>query len=180
VRTAAFFDFDGTLIDGYSARAFLSSRARDGEVPTGELMRLLRAGLDMRAGKAEFDRFMRVGVQSFRGHDERTLSRLGERLLKSALGGMLYPEMLEVINQHRDQGHMLVIASSALPFQVKPLARELGFDDVLCTQLETVNDIYTGRVGADPVGPREGGSGPRFRRVQRDLAGGLVRLRQRR
>jgi putative phosphoserine phosphatase/1-acylglycerol-3-phosphate O-acyltransferase len=146
VRTAAFFDFDGTLIDGYSAMAFLSSRAREREVPTGELMRLLKAGLDLRAGKAEFDRFMRVGVQSFRGHDERTLSRLGERLLKSALGGMLYPEMIEVIAQHRDQGHLLVIASSALPFQIQPLARELGFDEVLCTQLETRDGVYTGRV----------------------------------
>ena len=146
MKTAAFFDFDGTLIDGFSAMAFLSSRAREGEVPTGELMRLLKAGLDVRAGKAEVDRFMRVGVQSFRGHDERTLSRLGERLLKNALGGMLYPEMIEVVAQHREQGHMLVIASSALPFQVQPLARELGFDEVLCTQLETANDIYTGRV----------------------------------
>ena len=146
MRTAAFFDFDGTLIDGYSAMAFLSSRAREGEVPTGELMRLLKAGLDVRAGNAEFDSFMRVGVQSFRGHDERTLARLGERLLKNALGGMLYPEMLEVIAQHRDQGDMLVIASSALPFQIWPLARELGFDEVLCTQLETSGEVYTGRV----------------------------------
>jgi putative phosphoserine phosphatase/1-acylglycerol-3-phosphate O-acyltransferase len=146
MRTAAFFDFDGTLIDGFSAMAFLSSRAREGEVPTGELMRLLKAGLDVRAGKAEIDRFMRVGVQSFRGHDERTLSRLGEQLLKNALGGMLFTEMIDVIGEHRERGDMLVIASSALPFQVKPLARELGFDEVLCTQLETSNDIYTGRV----------------------------------
>ena len=144
--TAAFFDFDGTLIDGYSAAAFLTSQTRAGEVATGELLRLLRAGLDVRVGNAEFDKFMRVGVQSFRGHDERTLSRLGQQLLKNTLGGMLFPEMLEVIEEHRAAGDRLVIASSALPFQVEPLARELGFEEILCTQLETVGDIYTGRV----------------------------------
>ncbi|MHB8692582.1 MAG: HAD-IB family hydrolase [Solirubrobacteraceae bacterium] len=146
MSTAAFFDFDGTLIDGYSAAAYLGSRARGGEMPPGELVRLLRAGLDVRAGKAEFDTFMRVGVQAFRGHDERTLSRLGEQLLKKTLGGMLYPEMLELIAEHRRRGDLLVIASSALPFQVEPLARELGFGEILCTRLEAVNDIYTGRV----------------------------------
>jgi len=149
-RTAAFFDFDGTLIDGYSAAAFLSSRARGGEMPAGEALRLLRAGLDMRAGRAQFDEFMRVGVQAFRGHDERTLGRLGERLLKDTLGGLLFAEMVEVIAAHRRMGHRLVIASSALPFQVEPLARELGFSDVLCTRLEAVGDVYTGRV-AGPV-----------------------------
>jgi putative phosphoserine phosphatase/1-acylglycerol-3-phosphate O-acyltransferase len=146
MSTAAFFDFDGTLIDGYSAMAFLSSRARGGEMPPGELLRLLQAGLGVRAGKADFDDFMRVGVQAFRGHDERTLARLGEQLLKETLGGQLFPEMLELIAWHRAQGHELVIASSALPFQVEPLARELGFDHVLCTRLEAIHDVYTGRV----------------------------------
>jgi putative phosphoserine phosphatase / 1-acylglycerol-3-phosphate O-acyltransferase len=144
--TAAFFDFDGTLIDGYSASSFLKDRALRGDLPPGEVVRLLRTGLDVRSGNADFDRFMRVGAQAFRGHDERSLGRLGERLLRGTLGGLLFPEMLEIVAAHRRQGHTLVIASSALPFQVEPIARELEFDQVLCTRLETRGDLYTGRV----------------------------------
>jgi putative phosphoserine phosphatase/1-acylglycerol-3-phosphate O-acyltransferase len=143
---AAFFDFDGTLIDGYSALAFLSDRARRRDLPAAEGARLLRAGLDMRSGRADFERFMRVGTQAFRGHDARTLASIGDRLLRSTLGGLLFPEMLEIVAAHRRRGHTLVIASSALPFQVEPVARELGFDHVLCTRLETIGDLYTGRV----------------------------------
>ena len=143
---AAFFDFDGTLIDGYSAAAFLKDRARRRDLPPGELAKLLRAGLDARSGKADFERFMRVGTQAFRGHDARTLGSLGDRLLRSTLGGLLFPEMLEIVGAHRRRGHTLVIASSALPFQVEPVARELGFDHVLCTRLETIRELYTGRV----------------------------------
>jgi putative phosphoserine phosphatase/1-acylglycerol-3-phosphate O-acyltransferase len=145
-KTAAFFDFDGTLIDGYSAVAFLKDRARRRDLPAGEVARLLRTGLDVRAGRADFEYFMRVGAQAFRGHDARTLGSLGERLLRGTLGGLLFPEMLEIVTAHRRRGHRLVIASSALPFQVEPIARELGFDDVLCTRLETIGDLYTGRV----------------------------------
>jgi putative phosphoserine phosphatase/1-acylglycerol-3-phosphate O-acyltransferase len=145
-KGAAFFDFDGTLIDGYSAAAFLKSRARGGDMSAGEALRLLRGALDVRAGRADFDSFMRVGVQPFRGHDADGLRRVGDRLLKGRLGGMLFPEMLDVIAAHRRRGHKLVIASSALPFQVEPLANELGFDHVLCTRLEEIGGIYTGRV----------------------------------
>jgi putative phosphoserine phosphatase/1-acylglycerol-3-phosphate O-acyltransferase len=143
---AAFFDFDGTLIDGYSAVAFLKDRARRRDLPAGEVARLLRAGLDTRSGRGDFERFMRVGTQAFRGHDAQTLNELGDRLLRGTLGGLLFPEMLEILEAHRRRGHTLVIASSALPFQVEPMARELGFDDILCTQLETIGGIYTGRV----------------------------------
>jgi putative phosphoserine phosphatase/1-acylglycerol-3-phosphate O-acyltransferase len=143
---AAFFDFDGTLIDGYSAVAFLKDRVRRRDLPAGEVTRLLRTGLDVRAGRADFEHFMRVGAQGFRGHDARTLATLGDRLLRGTLGGLLFPEMLEIVAAHRRRGHRLVIASSALPFQVEPVARELGFDDVLCTRLEMVRELYTGRV----------------------------------
>jgi putative phosphoserine phosphatase/1-acylglycerol-3-phosphate O-acyltransferase len=143
---AAFFDFDGTLIDGYSAAAFLTDRARRGDVSLSEAAKLLRTGLDARAGRVEFDHFMRVGVQAFRGHDAANLARLGERLLRGTLGGLLFPEMLEILAAHRRRGHTIVIASSALPFQVEPVARELGIEHILCTKLESVGDIYTGRV----------------------------------
>jgi putative phosphoserine phosphatase/1-acylglycerol-3-phosphate O-acyltransferase len=143
---AAFFDFDGTLIDGYSAVTFLKDRAGRRDLPAGEVAKLLRAGLDMRNGRSDFERFMRVGTQAFRGHDARTLGSIGDRLFRGTLGGLLFPEMMEIVGAHRQRGHTLVIATSALPFQVAPVARELGFDHVLCTRLETIRDIYTGRV----------------------------------
>jgi HAD superfamily hydrolase (TIGR01490 family) len=145
-KTAAFFDFDGTLIDGYSASAFLKDRVRRGDMAASEAVRLLRTGFDVRAGKLDFEHFMRVGTQAFRGYDASNLGRLGERLLRGTLGGLLFPEMIEIIAAHRRRQHTIVIASSALPFQVEPVARELGFEHVLCTRLETVGDVYTGRV----------------------------------
>ena len=58
---------------------------------------------------------------------------------------------------HRAQGHTVAIASSATPYQVEPLARELGVDHVLCTRLEVVDGVLTGEVdGADAVGPGQG------------------------
>jgi HAD superfamily hydrolase (TIGR01490 family) len=145
-RTAAFFDFDGTLIDGYSAMAMMQLRARRREMSPVEVARLLMVGVEAGFGRADFERFMRVGVQAFRGRQVDDMAELGERLMRSVLGGSLYPEGWELVAAHRRRGHTVVIATSALSFQVGPLARELGVDNVLCTELEERDGVLTGEV----------------------------------
>jgi putative phosphoserine phosphatase/1-acylglycerol-3-phosphate O-acyltransferase len=145
-RIAAFFDFDGTLIDGYSALAMMQHRARYRDLSPMEMARLMMVGLEAAAGRADFDRFMRVGVKAFRGRDASDLEELGERLLRSALGGALYPDAWLLVAAHHRRGHRVVIASSALPFQIEPLAQELSIEDVLCTRLGENDGILTGEI----------------------------------
>jgi putative phosphoserine phosphatase/1-acylglycerol-3-phosphate O-acyltransferase len=145
-RTAAFFDFDGTLIDGYSAMAMMQLRWRRREMSPVEIARLLMVGVEAGLGRADFERFMRVGVQAFRGRQVDDMAELGEKLMRTVLGGSLYPEGWELVAAHRRRGHTVVIATSALSFQVGPLARELGVDHVLCTELEERDGVLTGEV----------------------------------
>src|SRR5439155_6842232 len=53
--------------------------------------------------------------------------------------------------EHQAMGHTLVLASSATRFQVEPMARELGADDVLCTPVEVLDGVATGRAGGEPL-----------------------------
>jgi putative phosphoserine phosphatase/1-acylglycerol-3-phosphate O-acyltransferase len=48
--------------------------------------------------------------------------------------------------QHHDRGHTVAIVSSATPYQVDPVARELGVEHVLCTRLEAQDGVLTGNV----------------------------------
>src|SRR5919204_6603661 len=96
-RTAAFFDFDGTLIDGYSAMAMMQHRWRRREMSPGEMARLLMVGIEAGVGKADFERFMRVGVEAFRGREASDMDEMGERLMLSVLGGTLYAEAWRLV-----------------------------------------------------------------------------------
>jgi putative phosphoserine phosphatase / 1-acylglycerol-3-phosphate O-acyltransferase len=111
-----------------------------------EIARLLMVGVEAGLGRADFERFMRVGVKAFRGRQVDDMAELGEKLMRSVLGGALYPEAWELVAAHRAKGHTVVVATSALPFQVEPLAREFGVDHVLCTRLEERDGILTGEV----------------------------------
>jgi HAD superfamily hydrolase (TIGR01490 family) len=167
-RTAAFFDFDGTLIDGYSALVMMEHRARRREMSPGELARLMAVGMEAVVGRADFERFMRVGVQAFRGRDASDLDELGERLLRTALGAALYPDAWRLVAAHQRQGHRVVIASSALPFQVEPLARELLIEDILCTRLEQRDGVVTGEIDGPILwGPGKANAVREFARRER-------------
>ena len=61
-RTGAFFDFDGTLIAGYSGNEFYRARLRAREIGPGELASTLLAVGDMRLRGADVDGLMRTAV----------------------------------------------------------------------------------------------------------------------
>jgi putative phosphoserine phosphatase/1-acylglycerol-3-phosphate O-acyltransferase len=63
---------------------------------------------------------------------------------------MAYPQAGALIRAHRRAGHTIAVASSATRFQVAPLARELGIDNLLVTEVEVVNGLATGQL-AGPV-----------------------------
>lgn len=142
----AFFDFDGTVIDGYSARAVLADRIRRGRLDVAEAGRLLSALLQSATGHDVVADYIVAEVRAMRSTPVEEIERLGVRLTRQVIGGWLHAEARELIEEHHRQGHRVVIASSALPFQVEPLARELGVDAVLCTRPAVEDGRYTGLI----------------------------------
>jgi putative phosphoserine phosphatase/1-acylglycerol-3-phosphate O-acyltransferase len=96
---------------------------------------------------ADVTRFMEIAVAAWAGRAADEIEALGERLFVQQIAGMVYPEGGALIRAHRDAGHTIAIASSATAFQVAPLARELGIDNLLCTEVEVVNGLATGKLG---------------------------------
>lgn len=145
-HVAAFFDFDGTVIDGFSAIAVMRERARRGHIGPAEVARLGALAFRSARGGADFDDLMRVSVRALAGRTVAELDALGEDLASSALGGAVFPEALALVAAHRARGHRVVVASSALPFQLAPIARELGADAVLCTRAAAPEGVFDGTV----------------------------------
>ncbi|MGQ0572686.1 MAG: HAD-IB family hydrolase [Pseudonocardia sp.] len=147
----AFFDFDGTLIDGYSLGAFARHHVRSGHVTPADLGRMLLIGLRGVTSEADFEQFFLLGMRSWAGRSEDELSELGERLFVQGVAGSLYPEAWRLVEAHRRAGHTVVLASSATRFQVEPAARAMGVEHVLVTPVGFENGVCTGRPGGPPL-----------------------------
>ncbi len=149
-KIAAFFDFDGTLIQGYSANALITHRARNFELGPDEFVRTMRAALGGPLDEAAFKDLMLQGIRGWVGRTDDELLELGQELFAQEIAGALFHGTWRLVRAHQNKGHTIVIATSATRMQVQPMATELGIDHVLCTELETEHGVLTGGIAGRP------------------------------
>ena len=143
---AAIFDFDGTLIAGYSATAFIREQVRRGDLSPREFLELMRAMGSFGLGNLGFSGMMAINAQFMRGIEEETYVDVGEQLYTREIARLIYPESRALVKAHLAKGHTVAIISSATPYQVLPAAQDLDIEHVLCTHLEVKNGRFSGGV----------------------------------
>jgi putative phosphoserine phosphatase/1-acylglycerol-3-phosphate O-acyltransferase len=145
-ETGAIFDFDGTLISGYSAVAFIQEQVRRGNLSPRELMELVSAMVSFGIGGMGFSAMMVAASQFLRGIREDSYANFGRELFESHIARLIYPESRALVQAHLKKGHTVAIITSATRYQVEPAARDLGIENVLCTKLEVEKGYFTGAV----------------------------------
>ena len=154
----AFFDFDGTLISGYSAAAFFTYRLKKRQISTAELMRTIRESVNVERRGHDVTELMNVGVQGQAGRDADEALKWARTVFAKEIAEMIYPDSRTLIEAHLRRHHTVVIASSATRAQVEATADELGIDHIICTEMEIDDEgRYTGAL-ASPIRWGEGKS----------------------
>ena len=148
--TAAFFDLDGTIIATHSVKDLFIERLFTGKVQSEEMMDM--AGLVFRYmfNSADFEEGLRSSVSNMQGMAEAELIELTEKVTEERLAPQVFPEVKAIIKAHREQGHSLVIVTSASRYQAGPLARDLEIDNILCTELGVRKGKFTGKLSGPP------------------------------
>ncbi len=144
--TAALFDLDRTLIAGFSAQDVLFERALSRDVEFDKLLDAVRSAVAYGTGRIEFAEFVRRAAAELAGRPESENLAFGQRVFDKRVAQRIYPESRALVAAHRRRGHTLAVVSSATPYQVEPVARDLGIDHVMCTRLEVKDGVCTGRV----------------------------------
>ena len=142
----AFFDFDGTIISGYSAVAFFQEQLKRGHMSPRDVVELISVMASFGIGILGFPALMLAASQFLRGVREDSYAEFGEEVFKSHIARQIYPETRALVKAHLQKGHTVAIISSATPYQVEPAARDLKIENVLCTYLQVEDGEYTGAV----------------------------------
>jgi putative phosphoserine phosphatase/1-acylglycerol-3-phosphate O-acyltransferase len=131
---AAFFDLDRTLLAGASGIVY-SDAMRDsgfvGRSIPGE--RLLYSVFNLIGETLPSMALARQAAAFARGRPRDAMRVAGEAAA-GTLAGMIQPFAWPLINEHREAGRNVVIATTTPYDLVKPLADWLGFDDVIATR----------------------------------------------
>lgn len=142
----AFFDFDGTIISGYSAIAFFKEQLKRGHMSPRDVVELISVMASFGIGILGFPALMLAASQFLRGVREDSYAAFGEDVFRSHIARQIYPETRAMVKAHLQKGHTVAIISSATPYQVEPAARDLDIENVLCTYLQVENGEFTGAV----------------------------------
>jgi HAD superfamily hydrolase (TIGR01490 family) len=147
----AIFDLDNTLLGGDSDHAW------------GEY--LIAAGLvDAEAHRAQNDRFyhqyqhggldiheyVAFTIKPIMHLNEAGLRQMHDEFMRDFIRPMLLPAAAELLQQHKSQGHYTVIVTATNEFITSPIAKLLGVDALLATELERESGLFTGRVSGIP------------------------------
>ena len=141
----AIFDLDNTLLGGDSDHAWGEFACELGLVDADEYGRANDAFYeDYKAGKLDIRAYLRHAFAPIAGRDPETIAAWHRRFMAEKIEPMILARGLELIARHREAGDHLLIITATNRFITEPIARRLGVEDLLASEGEVRDGVYTG------------------------------------
>ena len=148
-RVAAFFDLDKTIIASSSTLAFSRPFYQGGLINRRAALRSAYAKLMfVQAGTdAEQVERLRAHLTSLcQGWDVEQVRSIVEETLHDIVDPLVYAEAAELIREHREQGHDVVVVSASGEEMVAPIAALVGATHSAATRMAVADGRYTGEI----------------------------------
>ena len=142
----AFFDLDRTLIKGFSAKHFFQTRVLSGKMTSKEVVAQLAGVMMYASGDGNFAALAAMGAKGVKGVKEKVFIDVGEEVYDKHLADAIYPEARAMVSAHIAKGHTVAIISAATPYQVTPVARDVGIEHIMCTRMAVDKGVFTGEI----------------------------------
>jgi HAD superfamily hydrolase (TIGR01490 family) len=147
--TLAIFDLDNTLISGDSDHLWGQFVCEQGRVDSNSFARENeRCYRDYQAGTLDIDAYLRFALGPLAGRSPEELAPLHRQFMREKIEPIMLPRARDLIANHRQQGHHLLVITATNHFITRPIVDALGIDDLLACDAELVDGHYTG----EPVG----------------------------
>ena len=139
----AAFDFDVTITTRDTFVPFLY-RAFGNNKVCSAFFRLTPEAAKVFFGFSTRDVFKAKLIQAlFTGESSKRLHAVGLEHASEILN-WVRPEALKRIAWHKERGDRLIMVSASLDIYLEPVAKALGFDDLLCTRPSLNHDVFDG------------------------------------
>lgn len=144
-KYVVFFDLDKTLLSVNSSVPLILAAYKKRLLKTSSLLHaiILSVIYKMRLGNTK--KITESMASWLKGIPESTVIELSKQLVEKRLIHKIRPAVTEEINRHKAKGARLVILSASMPYTCKPIATHLKIDEVICSSMEVVEGIFTGR-----------------------------------
>lgn len=151
MKKLAIFDLDNTLLNGDSDHAWGEFLVNQGFVDGAyyEAQNNLFYQ-NYKDGCLDINAYLEFALAPLTEHSMETLASMHQQFMRESIHPMLQPKAKALLDEHRKQGHFLLIITATNGFVTHPIAELLGVDDILATEPEIIDNAYTGKVSGTP------------------------------
>jgi putative phosphoserine phosphatase/1-acylglycerol-3-phosphate O-acyltransferase len=151
-HAAAVFDLDRTLLSGASGPIIGEALRHVGllTAPSGPLESIAFGVFNLIGETWPSMLVTRQGARAARGWSVDLVQAAAERAAEPLADAVL-PYARRMIDEHRNSGRTLVMATTTPEDLIRPMAEQLGFDDVIATRYGRRAGYYDGTIDGDFV-----------------------------
>jgi HAD superfamily hydrolase (TIGR01490 family) len=143
---AALFDMDRTLVRKETASLYVRYQRELGEARRRDLLRVMFWVAQYTFGVIDAPEVAKRALRSLEGFSEPALALRCDDWFRRWVEPHVCDRGRRAVEDHRERGDLLAIVTGASPYVARPLARRLGLQHVVASELEVdPSGRFTGR-----------------------------------
>lgn len=99
-QVGAFFDFDGTLMAGFSATEFFKEQIKRGHMSVEDFVEAVSTIGNFSIGQIGFSGLMLASAKLMKGVSEASYIKFGEDVYEKQIARLIYPESRALVRAH--------------------------------------------------------------------------------
>ena len=151
-RNLAIFDLDNTILNGDSDYSWINFLIEKRLVDKDEYERKNKYFYDQYyQGKLNYDEWAEFALTTIKGKKPEEIEDILSKFLSEIIEPMINIYALKLLHDHTHNNDIMLLASATNSVIVEPIAKRLGFKNIVSTEVEIIDEIYTGKVFGIPA-----------------------------
>ena len=146
------FDLDNTILNGDSDYSWINFLIEKRLVDKDEYERKNKYFYDQYyQGKLNYDEWAEFALTTIKGKKPEEIEDILPKFLSEIIEPMINIYALKLLHDHTHNNDIMLLASATNSVIVEPIAKRLGFKNIVSTEVEIIDEIYTGKVLGIPA-----------------------------
>ncbi len=145
-RNLAIFDLDNTILNGDSDYSWINFLIDIEYVDKDEYERKNQYFYDKYyEGNLDYDEWAEFALSTIKGKKPDDLEGLITKFMSSVIEPMINVYALRLLHKHHHNNDVMLLASATNSVIVNPIAKRLGFENIVATEVEIIDGVYSGK-----------------------------------
>ena len=151
-RKLVIFDLDNTILNGDSDYSWINFLINENYVDKHEYKKRNQYFYDQYyEGNLDYDEWAEFALSTIKGKTPFDLEEPLSKFLSTVIEPMINIYALRLLHNHHHDNDIMLLASATNSVLVEPIARRLGFENIVATEVEIIDGVYTGKVYGRPA-----------------------------